>query len=382
MAGPTKIGVIGCGQISGIYIETARRRSDVELIACADVVPEAVEFRASMDDIPRRYTPAQFLADPDIELVLNLTNPGSHAAVARQILEAGKSVYGEKPLATTLDDAREILALAAQKGLCVGCAPDTFLGAGIQTCQTLIAAGAIGQPVAAVAFFMNHGPEMAALREPQPESPTRQSVSRKPPGFYFTAGIGPMFDMGTYYLTALAVLIGPCRRVTGSARITWPERPLGDPQYKVLVPSHIAGTLDHANGAVSTIMTSTDVWPTDLPRLEIYGETGSLSVPDPNTFAGAGAPAAGWRKGVDRDSAHARQRAEQSRSWAGRDGAGDAGQPPPSREWRACLPHSRNHGRDPRGVPRGAARRADEQLHATETTAGRATRRRARLEPG
>jgi predicted dehydrogenase len=286
MADPTKIGVIGCGQISGIYMETARRMSDVELIACADVVPEAVEFRGSMYDIPRRYTPAQLLADPDVELVLNLTNPGSHAAVARQILEAGKSVYGEKPLATTLDEARQILALATPKGLCVGCAPDTFLGAGLQTCQTLIAAGAIGEPVAAVAFFMNHGPEMTALREAQPESPTRQSVTKKPSGFYFTAGIGPLFDMGPYYLTALAVLIGPCRRVTGSARITWPERPLGDPQYKVLVPSHIAGTLDHANGAVSMIMTSTDVWPTELPRLEIYGETGSLSVPDPNTFGG------------------------------------------------------------------------------------------------
>jgi predicted dehydrogenase len=286
MAGPTKIGLIGCGQISGIYIETTRRMPDVELIACADAVPEAVAFRGNMYNIPRRYTPAQLLADPDVEIILNLTNPGAHAAVARQILAAGKSVYGEKPLATTVEDAREMLDLAARKGLQVGCAPDTFLGAGIQTGQKLIKDGAIGQPVAAVAFCMSHGPEMAVLREPQSENPTRQSVTSKSPGFYFTPGIGPLLDMGPYYLTALAVLIGPCRRVTGSARITWPERPLGNPQYPVLVPSHIAGTLDHANGAVSTIITSTDVWPTELPRLEIYGETGSLSVPDPNTFGG------------------------------------------------------------------------------------------------
>lgn len=286
MASPTKVGVIGCGQISGIYFETARRLADIDVVACADVVPEAVKFRADQYDIPRRYTPEQLLADPEIEIVLNLTNPAYHASVARQALEAGKSVYGEKPLATTLADARAMLDLAASRGLRVGCAPDTFLGAGIQTCKQLIEEGAIGRPVAAVAYFMSHGPEAGAYRPPRAESPTRQSVTHKPPGFYFTPGIGPMFDMGPYYLTALAVLVGPYRRVTGSAQITWPERPLGNPQFSVQTPSHVAGVLDHANGAVSTIITSTDVWPTELPRIEIYGETGSLSVPDPNFFGG------------------------------------------------------------------------------------------------
>jgi predicted dehydrogenase len=278
--------VIGCGQISGIYVETAKRMRDIEVIACADVVPEAVTFRADQYDIPRRYTPEQLLADPEIEIVLNLTNPAAHAAVARQILESGKSVYGEKPLATTLPDARAMLDLAAQRGLRVGCAPDTFLGAGIQTCQRLILEGAIGRPVGAVAFFISHGPEAEAFRPRREETPTRQSVTRKPTGFYFTPGIGPMFDMGPYYLTALAVLIGPYRRVTGSARITWPERPLGNPQFTVQTPSYVAGVMDHANGAVSTIIATTDVWPTELPRIEIYGETGSLSVPDPNFFGG------------------------------------------------------------------------------------------------
>lgn len=286
MADPTKVGVIGCGQISGIYFETAKRMKDIDIVACADVVPAAVTFRADQYDIPRRYTPEQLLADPEIEIVLNLTNPAAHAEVARQILDAGKSVYGEKPLATTREGARATLDLAARKGLRVGCAPDTFLGAGIQTCRKLIEDGGIGEPVAAVAYMMHHGPEMEPFRSPRPENPSRQSVTSKAPGFYYTSGIGPMFDMGPYYLTALAVLIGPYRRVTGSARITWPERPLGNPEFKVQTPTHIAGVMDHANGAVSTIITSTDVWPTDLPRIEIYGETGSLSVPDPNFFGG------------------------------------------------------------------------------------------------
>lgn len=287
MANPTKAGIIGCGQISGTYFETAQRLSDYEIIACADVVPEATKFRADMYDIPRRYTPEQLLEDPDVEIVINLTSPQVHAQVALAALEAGKHVYNEKPLATTLEDARKILELASQKGLRVGCAPDTFLGGGLQTCQKLIEDGVIGKPVGAVAFMMHHGPEMMAHRQRQRiESPTWQSVTKKAPGFYYTPGVGPMFDMGPYYLTALAVLIGPVRRTTGSAQITWPERPLGDPQFKVLTPSYVAGVLDHENGAVTSIITTTDVWPPGLPNIEIYGEIGSLRVPDPNFLGG------------------------------------------------------------------------------------------------
>jgi predicted dehydrogenase len=286
MAGPTKVGVIGCGQISGIYLETAQQMDDLEVVACADVVPEAVTFRADMYGIPRRYTPEQLLADSEIEIVLNLTSPQAHGQVALGILESGKSVYGEKPLATTREEGRRMLDLAARRGLRVGCAPDTFLGAGIQTCQKLIEDGLIGKPVAAVAYFLSHGPEAAALAAPRAESPSRQAVTTKAAGFYYTPGVGPMFDMGPYYLTTLAVLLGPFRRVTGSAQITWPERPVGNPLFPVQTPSHIVGVMDHLNGAVSTIITSTDVWPTELPRIEVYGETGTLSVPDPNTFGG------------------------------------------------------------------------------------------------
>jgi predicted dehydrogenase len=284
MTEPMKVGVMGCGQISGIYMETMQKMKDTELVACADIVPEAAKFRADMYQIPRCYTPQQLLDDPEIELILNVTNPEWHAEVATSVLEAGKHVYNEKPLAVTREDARRFLDLAAGKGLRVGCAPDTFMGAAIQTCRALIEDGAIGEPVSAVAFMMHHAFEMR--REPRQESPTRQHVVRKNPGSYFQPGYGPMFDMGPYYLTALSVLIGPVRRATGSARITWPERPVGNPQWKVGTPTHISGVLDHDNGAMSVIITSLDVWPTGLPFIEIYGETGSLSVPDPNNFGG------------------------------------------------------------------------------------------------
>jgi predicted dehydrogenase len=281
-----KVGVIGCGQISGIYIETLQKMKNVEVLACADIAPHAARFRAEMYGIPRVHTPEQLFADPDIEAVLNTTIPEAHTQVNLAALGAGKHVYTEKPLAITCEDGRRVLDLAARKGLCVGCAPDTFLGAGIQTCVRLVADGAIGTPVAAFAFMMHHGPETQPHREPGVESPTRRRVTPKDPGHYYVPGWGPLFDMGPYYLTALANLIGPVRRATGSARITWPQRPVGAPRFKVHVPSHIAAVLDHENGAVTTLVTSTDVWPSGFPHLEIHGEKGSLRAPDPNTFGG------------------------------------------------------------------------------------------------
>jgi predicted dehydrogenase len=283
---PMRIGVIGCGQISGIYIETLQKMRHVEVAACADIAPHAARFRADMYHIPRACTPDELMRDPEIELVLNTTIPEAHTQVNLAALEAGKHVYTEKPLAICREDAREVLGLAARRGLCVGCAPDTFLGAGLQTCRKLVDEGAIGTPVAAFAFMMHHGPEAALGATPKPESPTRQRVTPKDPGHYYVPGWGPLFDMGPYYLTALATIIGPVRRATGSARITWPERPVGAPQYKVHVPSHIAAVLDHENGAVTTLVTSTDVWPAGFPHIEIHGEKGSLRTPDPNTFGG------------------------------------------------------------------------------------------------
>jgi len=272
---PVKVGLVGCGTISRIYCQNAKYLEAIDIVACADLLPERARARAEEFGIPRAMSVEHLLADAEVELVLNLTIPRAHAEVALAAIESGKSVYNEKPLAVTRADGRRMLDRAAEKGVRVGCAPDTFLGGGLQTCRQLIDEGAIGEPVAAVAFFLNHGHESW---HPDPD-------------FYFQPGAGPLFDMGPYYLTALTSLVGPIRRVTSSAQITFPERtitsqPKNGTKIQVNTPTHVAGVLDFANGAVGTLITSFDVWPTDLPRIEIYGTTGNLSVPDPNTFGG------------------------------------------------------------------------------------------------
>jgi predicted dehydrogenase len=196
--------------------------------------------------------------------------------LALRALEAGKSIYNEKPLSVFREDGQKMLSLAAEKGLRVGCAPDTFMGAGLQTCRKLIDDGAIGVPVAATAFMMGHGPERW---HPDPE-------------FFYKVGGGPMFDMGPYYLTALVSLMGPVKRVTGAARISFAEREIGSEPKKgtrrlsVETATHVAGLLEFEDGPVGTMITSFDVWKSNLPRIEIYGSEGTLSVPDPNTFGG------------------------------------------------------------------------------------------------
>ena len=270
-----KIGIVGCGTISKIYLQVARTFDILDVAACADILPERAAARAEEFGVPRALSVEELLADPEIEIVVNLTIPRAHGEVGLAALEAGKSVYNEKPLAVDRESARRMLELARSRGVLVGGAPDTFLGGGLQTCRKLIDDGAIGEPIGAVAFMTNHGHERW---HPDPD-------------FYYQPGAGPMFDMGPYYLTALVSLIGPIRRVTGSARITFPERtitsqPKQGTKIKVNVPTHVAGVIDFANGAVGTILTSFDVWAANLPRIEIYGSEGSLSVPDPNTFGG------------------------------------------------------------------------------------------------
>jgi predicted dehydrogenase len=272
---PVRVGVIGCGTISKIYLENARKLENLDVVACADVIPERAQVRAAEFDVPKACSVAELLADPSVEIALNLTIPRVHAEVSLAALEAGKSVYSEKPLAITRADGQRLLKVARARGLLVGCAPDTFLGGGIQTCRKLIGEGAIGEPVAALAFFMSHGPESW---HPDPD-------------FYYQPGAGPLFDMGPYYLTTLIALIGPIRRVTASARITFPERaitsqPKQGTKISVNVPTHVAGVADFANGPIGTIVTSFDVWPSDLPRIQIFGTEATLTVPDPNTFGG------------------------------------------------------------------------------------------------
>jgi len=276
MAGKVKVAIIGCGNISDIYLQNMTGVfENLEVAAVADIIHERADEKAAEYQGVKSMPVDELLADEGIEIVVNLTIPNAHAEVARRAVEAGKSVYNEKPLTIKREEAARLLETAAKKEVLVGGAPDTFLGAGYQTCRKLIDDGWIGEPVAATAFMTCHGHESW---HPAPE-------------FYYKVGGGPMFDMGPYYLTALVTLLGPARRVTGSARITFPERtitsrPLYGKVVEVEVPTHVAGVVDFESGAVATVITSFDVWAANLPRIEIYGSEGTLSCPDPNTFGG------------------------------------------------------------------------------------------------
>ncbi|MCL4862120.1 MAG: Gfo/Idh/MocA family oxidoreductase [Caldilineaceae bacterium] len=270
----TIIGIVGCGNISGIYLKSDQVFEDLHIVGCADVDQARAAARAAEYNI-RAYSVAELLADPAIKIVVNLTIPAAHAEVATAALQAGKATYSEKPFALTREDGRKLLDLAAGKGLRIGCAPDTFLGGGLQTCRKLVDEGVIGEPVAATAFMMSHGHESW---HPNPE-------------FYYQRGGGPMFDMGPYYLTALVAIIGPVKRVSGMTRITFAERTVtSQPKFgqtiRVEAPTHVTGLLEFANGAIGTLIQTFDVWAANLPRLEIHGTEGSLSLPDPNTFGG------------------------------------------------------------------------------------------------
>ena len=280
---PVKIGVVGAGKISGIYLQNGAVFDDFEVVACADLLVERAREQARQYGVPRACDPEELLADPEVEVVLNLTVPAVHAEVSLAALEAGKHVYTEKPLAVGREDGLRILEVAADRGLLIGCAPDTFLGGGLQTCRKVMDEGIIGEPVASTAVMMTHGPEGW---HPNPD-------------FFYQPGAGPMFDMGPYYLTALTTLLGPVRRVTGSARVTFPERqvtsqPLAGTTITVNTPTHVAGVMDFEGGAVGTLVTSFDVWSETHSRIDIYGTEGTLSVPDPNTFGG---PVRVWRSG-------------------------------------------------------------------------------------
>jgi len=267
------VGVVGCGVISGIYFQNLTKFAAVEVVACADLNPALPKAVAEKYPGIQAMTTEELLADSSIDIVLNLTQPKFHNQMMKAGVAAGKHVYGEKPLSVEFEEAAELMTLAEQAGVRVGCAPDTFLGAGIQTCREVIDSGAVGEPIGATAFFTSHGVE-----------------SWHPaPGFYYERGGGPMLDMGPYYLTALVNLLGPAKSVSGSARISFPERtitsePLNGTKIEVETPTHISGTVDFASGAIATVLTTFDTWGAKLPFIEIYGSEGSLSVPNPNNF--------------------------------------------------------------------------------------------------
>ncbi len=272
---PINVGIIGCGNVSSQYLNAAKFFQAFRIAALADLERERAQARADEYGVGKVLSVDDLITDPEVDLVINLTIPSAHAAVNKQILEAGKSVYSEKPLGTVREDATPILEIAESKGLRVGCAPDTFLGAGLQTSRKVLDDGWIGEPVAATAFMISRGMEMW-----HPD-----------PTFFYQPGAGPLFDVGVYYVTALINLLGPVHKVASTAVTTFPERlvtsqPKFGTRIPVTTPTHISGLLTFESGSVATLMTTFDVWASELPRIEIYGTEGTLSVPDPNTFGG------------------------------------------------------------------------------------------------
>jgi predicted dehydrogenase len=273
-----RIGIVGIGKISGIYLQnlTGIFGRRVQVSAVTDFIRERADNAGRDYHIPHVMKDDEELIHSDeVDIVLNLTPPKVHYDVAIRALKGGKHIYNEKPLCVKWEEGVELLSAARAAKLRVGGAPDTFLGAGIRTCRRLIDDGWIGKPIAATAFMMGHGPEGW---HPDPE-------------FFYKFGGGPLFDMGPYYLTALVNLLGPVSRISGSAQQGFKTRTVtSEPQngkvITVEVPTHIAGVLDFAEGAVGTLITSFDVWSHTLPNIEIYGTEGTLRVPDPNTFGG------------------------------------------------------------------------------------------------
>ncbi len=272
-----KIGIVGIGAISGIYLENITKRfSELEIVGVCDLIRERAERAVEKYNIPKIYeTMYELFADEEIQIVLNLTRPYEHFEVTKAALLAGKHVYSEKPLGASLEEGKALVALAEEKGLMIGGAPDTFMGAGIQTCRKLIDDGFIGTPIGAAAFMICRGHE----------------TWHPDPAFYYQYGGGPMMDMGPYYITALVNLLGGVSGVMGSAKKSFPERlitsqPHNGERVKVEVPTYINGILNFENGAVGTIFTTFDVYYEGQARLEIYGSEGTLQVPDPNTFGG------------------------------------------------------------------------------------------------
>ncbi len=268
------IGIIGCGNISKAYLTNAQRFSSVKVTAVADIFPAAAQARAEEFQVPA-VSVDDLLADPSIEAVVNLTIPAAHVPVGLQILEAGKHAYLEKPLGTDIESAHRLLDTAKTRGLRVGCAPDTFLGAGQQTARDVIDRGSIGTPLSGTAFMLSNGPE----------------GWHPSPAFFYQEGGGPLLDMCPYYITTLVNLLGPIKSVIASATKGFTQRTCGHENVKgqtlpVEINTHYSGVLEFHSGAIIAAVFSFDVQAHKHSHIEIYGSEGSLCVPDPNGFAG------------------------------------------------------------------------------------------------
>lgn len=272
-----RIGIVGCGDISGIYLKNLTELyREVEVTHVCDVAGERAEAAAKAYSVPRSSTDMkELMEDPNVDIVLNLGRTFDHYGISEAALNAGKHVYSEKPLGITFEEGKKLTALAEEKGLALGCAPDTFLGGAFQTCRRIIESGMLGDIVGASAFMVCRGHE-----------------SWHPnPAFYYKPGGGPMLDMGPYYITALVNLMGGIRSVCGMAKQSFPVRTItSEPRFgetiQVEVDTHVNGLMEFENGAIGNILTTFDVYDSKAPAIEIYGSEGTLQVPDPDWFGG------------------------------------------------------------------------------------------------
>ena len=273
---PVKVGCIGAGNISGQYLSMQKNFPAVQMVAIADLDRAKAQEAADKHGVPNVLTVDELLAHEGVEVVLNLTIPAAHVEVAEKAIEAGKHTYLEKPLGIDRDNGRRLVDKANAAGLRVGCAPDTFMGAGLQTARKLIDDGALGEITGFNAFMIGRGHEHW---HPSPE-------------FYYQPGGGPMFDMGPYYLTALLNLLGPAKRLAGMANIAIPKREITSEPKKgsvmiVQTPDHYCGTIEFQSGVVGSVIQSFAM--RNAPKIEafaVYGTKATMIVPDPNAFDG------------------------------------------------------------------------------------------------
>ncbi len=270
------IGLIGCGRISDIYLQTCQRFAELSVTACASLDAAESRAKARQYRIPKACTPEGIFSDPDIDCVLNLTIPAAHAEISLKALHAGKHIYSEKPFVTQREEGERILQLAREKGLLVGNAPDTFFGARWQTARKLIDQGVIGKPTGVFAFVGTRGVER---HHPNPD-------------FYYQDGGGPLLDLGPYYLTAMIFLLGPLRSVSGMAKRTFEQRliesqPRAGETIPVDIDTHVQSMLAFQSGVIGSMTMSFDIWESATPRFEVYGENGTLCIPDPDPVHGA-----------------------------------------------------------------------------------------------
>ncbi len=269
-----KVGIIGCGNISDVYAHNSRLFKDIDIVACADVFAGAAD-RLSAKYGLRKMAVDDLLRSDEIDIVLNLTIPTAHAEVSRAALDAGKHVYTEKPLATTLADGAEVVRLAEEKGLRVGSAPDTILGAGLQRAKQALQDGAAGQILTGHAAIMSKG-----MEHWHPN-----------PAFFYQKGGGPVLDIGPYYISALVALLGPIASVRATGQISPVERRFGvgpnkGETFPVETFTTVNAVLSFASGANISFIASWDVWHHGVTPIELHGTLASVRVPDPDTFGG------------------------------------------------------------------------------------------------